>query len=112
MIDIGEKIFYTSLNENKVKSGVVIGYLLNGQGHKCVQIKPDDDNDVMIQQYCSLTADNAAELEKKLPNLIALSKEMIAIRSEADRKINELLDLYRGKPQFLHLETTVKAAKE
>lgn len=109
MIDIGENIFYASFSSRKVKSGVVIGYEVNAEGHKCVEIKNDDGT--RSQVFCSLTADNAEELNKWLPSWLALDDKIAEIQSQANRQIDEILDTLRGKPQFAHLiETRKKGA--
>lgn len=101
MLKIGGKIFFADIENNSVKTGVVCGHSINGQGFEVYAIKGDDG--VWSENFATLCADNEKDLSDKLPTLVALNKEIKEVTSQANRKIDELLELIRGKPKFEHL---------
>ncbi len=101
MLKLGEKIFFADIENNKVKAGVVCGHSINGQGFEVYAIKGDDG--VWSENFATLCAGNEKQLSDKLPTLVALNKEIKEVTSKANRKIDELLELIRGKPKFEHL---------
>jgi hypothetical protein len=50
-------------------------------------------------------------MKNDLPTLVALNKEIITIQSQANRKIDEILETMRGKPHFTHLTLNGKSGK-
>lgn len=101
MLKLGEKIFFADIENNCIKTGVVCGHSVNGQGFEVYAIKGDDG--VWSENFVSLCAASEKELSEKLPTLVSLNKEIKEITSQANRKIDELLELIRGKPKFEHL---------
>ena len=108
MNNLGDRVYFPDLQANKVLKGFCIGYKVNEQGFDVITIKTDDGK--YYEPFAAYCRKTEKEMKNDLPTLVALNKEIITIQSQANRKIDEILETMRGKPRFTHL--TLNAGKE
>lgn len=95
---LGNKIYFINSTKEIVEEGVIAGYSVNEQGHSVYSIYSSDGR--IVVNFCSLSFETKEEAEKKLQKVVEMNKEIKRLQKETNKKIDDLLDELRGKPDY------------
>ena len=104
---LNKTVYVADGASKKVREGIVAGSVVNREGFEIVTVKVlsinNPDKYVFIGAYKHLTFDTKEDAEKKLEEVIAVNEKVKAIRIEAEKHIDSILNAFRGDAPYKHL---------
>lgn len=108
MIKLTDKAFYLDFKHDKICSGIVVGHLINESGFETMSLKGDNGTWPIL--HAKFVFASKEEAEKAFASLKPLNDKIKAIKKEADKQTDDLLEQLCGVPAFKSL--TVSAAQK
>ena len=104
---LNKTVYVADGGTQTVREGLIASSQVNNEGYETITVLTASNNDlekkVFVLAYRHLAFDTKEEAEEKLKEVIAVNEKVKAIRNEAEKQIDSILNAFHGDAPYKHL---------
>lgn len=104
---LNKTVYVADGGSQTVREGLIASSQVNNEGYETITIltasKDDPKKQVFLLAYRHLAFDTKQEAEEKLKEVIAVNDKVKAIRQDAEKQIDSILNAFHGDAPYKHL---------
>ena len=104
---LNKTVYVADGGTQTVREGLIASSQVNNEGYETITVltasNDDPEKKVFVLAYRHLAFDTKEEAEEKLKEVIAVNEKVKAIRSEAEKQIDSILNAFHGDAPYKHL---------